>query len=385
MNNFGVPRSLSEALHTTATVRGATHAFYRYPARFSPEFARTFIHKFTDAGDTVLDCFMGGGTSAVEALSTGRRFVGCDLNSLAFFVTLVKTTELSKNDRSLLIDWRSRLASAINLHSGDLPDDERVSQIPWTIRKTLALAVATLPSLPNIRTRNFARCSLLRTSQWALDCKRDIPNKDEFLDKHTLHFSAMLEGAAEFAANYDRSLGSKDEPARRIFNSAAVDLSSTSTLANVRAQLLITSPPYPGVHVLYHRWQVNGRRETAAPYWLANCLDGQPPSYYTMGPRRPETWERYMSEIRSSFCSVKKLLHRNALVVQLVAFSEPNVQYPLYLSAMRDAGYRKVELAELGSTSDSPIIRSVPNRKWYAQSKGAIAASREYVLVHRQR
>ena len=31
------------------------------------------------------------------------------------------------------------------------------------------------------------------------------------------------------------------------------------------ADLVVTSPPYPGIHMLYHRWQVDGRKETDAP------------------------------------------------------------------------------------------------------------------------
>jgi hypothetical protein len=325
---------------------------------------------------------MGGGTTAVEALSAGRQIIGCDLNALSFFLTSVKTSVLSASDRAGLVDWRSQLEPAINLHSSKLAIDERALSIPWNIRKTLALALATLPRLLNVRTRAFARCSLLRTAQWGLDCRRKLPNKAAFLEKHALHFTEMLKGAAEFGSCFDNRAMGRGRTARRLYHCAAADLKTKPNLDGAQARLLITSPPYPGVHVLYHRWQVRGRRETAAPYWLANCLDGQSPSHYTLGPRRPETWDRYMTGIRSSFASVKELLHRDALVVQLVAFSDPETQYPLYMDAMNAAGYAREELPELGN-ADSPIIRSVPNRKWYAESKGILPASREYVLVHR--
>ena len=53
--------ALLEAFHCASPVAGRTHSFYRYPARFSPEFARKAIEAFTQPGDTVLDPFMGGG------------------------------------------------------------------------------------------------------------------------------------------------------------------------------------------------------------------------------------------------------------------------------------------------------------------------------------
>lgn len=65
-------RALLEALYSESPVSGLTHSFYRYPARFSPQFARTAIEAFTQPGDTVFDPFMGGGTTVVEALALGR-------------------------------------------------------------------------------------------------------------------------------------------------------------------------------------------------------------------------------------------------------------------------------------------------------------------------
>jgi DNA modification methylase len=60
---------LREGIHNSEAVKGYTHNFYRYPARFSPVFARAVIEVFTRPGDTVFDPFMGGGTSLVEARS----------------------------------------------------------------------------------------------------------------------------------------------------------------------------------------------------------------------------------------------------------------------------------------------------------------------------
>src|SRR5213593_2260764 len=54
----------------------SVHEFYRYPARFSPEFARAVIEAFSVPGDLVLDPFVGGGTAVVEAALRGRRAMG---------------------------------------------------------------------------------------------------------------------------------------------------------------------------------------------------------------------------------------------------------------------------------------------------------------------
>lgn len=51
------------AVYEQAPVEGWTHGFYRYPARFSPEFARAVIRQLSKKGDLVLDPFVGGGNT----------------------------------------------------------------------------------------------------------------------------------------------------------------------------------------------------------------------------------------------------------------------------------------------------------------------------------
>lgn len=68
----------------------SVHEFYRYPARFSPHFARAAIEAFTEPNELVIDPFAGGGTAVVEAQRSRRRSIGADINSLATFVTQAK-------------------------------------------------------------------------------------------------------------------------------------------------------------------------------------------------------------------------------------------------------------------------------------------------------
>ncbi len=120
---------------STAPVAGLTHTFYRYPARFSPEFVRATINAFTEPGDLVIDPFMGGGTTAVEALATRRRFVGTDLNRLAVFIARTKTTPLTKADCKRLLQWADLIETAVfdsSLDAGAaVADSELTRNVPW--------------------------------------------------------------------------------------------------------------------------------------------------------------------------------------------------------------------------------------------------------------
>jgi hypothetical protein len=77
---------------------------------------------------------------------------------------------------------------------------------------------------------------------------------------------------------------------------------------------------------------------------------------------------------------VRKVIARNAVVVQLVAFSDTESQLPRYLAAMDAAGF--AETIPLGE-GQNRVWRCVPNRKWYCNIVNKQDASREVVLFHR--
>src|SRR5271169_7008592 len=96
---------LIAAARDSDPVRGLTHGYYKYPARFSPSFARAAIETFTQPGDLVLDNHVGGGTTLVEALALGRDAIGVDISALAEFVATVKSTVLEEAELDHLASW----------------------------------------------------------------------------------------------------------------------------------------------------------------------------------------------------------------------------------------------------------------------------------------
>lgn len=379
------------AVHSQHPVRGLTHNFYRYPARFSPLFARAAIEAFSQTGDVILDPFVGGGTTLVEALALGRHAVGVDINPLAVFLTRVKTTQLSGHDLYCVIDWVVSLPEHLNLHRTSVratywQKAGYQRHLPWTIRKIIELALARIQELTEERQQRFARCLLLRVGQWALDCRERIPTASEFRRELFRYLDEFVEGMREFrrAVRKYRSPGF----ARRFslcLNRAAAELPDIPAISSLprRPRLVVTSPPYPGVHVLYHRWNIQGRRESPSPFWIANCEDGRGEAYYTFGSRKQRDLKTYFEEIRSSFEGVRRVLAPGALVIQTLAFSEPDWQTPCFLQAMEQAGFEEVLPQALGLPVDGRLWRSVPGRRWFALIQGNLPTSREVVLFHR--
>lgn len=67
----------------------ATHDA-KYRGNWSPYIPRNIILRYSSEGDTVLDQFVGGGTTAVEAKLTGHNFIGFDINPTAVELTQKK-------------------------------------------------------------------------------------------------------------------------------------------------------------------------------------------------------------------------------------------------------------------------------------------------------
>lgn len=67
----------------------ATHDA-KYRGNWSPYIPRNVILRYSQEGDTVLDQFVGGGTTAVEARLTHRNFIGVDINPAAIGLTKTK-------------------------------------------------------------------------------------------------------------------------------------------------------------------------------------------------------------------------------------------------------------------------------------------------------
>lgn len=383
------------ALDTAPLSQGARrtntpHEFYRYPARFSAQFAAAVIEAFTARNEVVLDPFVGGGTTVVEAIRLGRQAIACDLNALATFVTRVKSTPLNDEAVRSVERWVQSCGERLNIHApapeyaewrqeGYFKDLEAAPT--WRIRKLIAQALQVLPR--DQLARDFSRCVVLRTAQWALDMRAQLPTVAGFRRALLDNALGMLDAHRAFFQDH-----SPDPP--RIIDVGLPGLGKhLDDLETPR--LVLTSPPYPGVYVNYHRWKLFGRREIPAPYWIANRRDGNGLDYYTMCARNEHagrrTLNKYFDRLRTAYEDLATLVGPETVMVQLVGFNDPTDQLARYLEVMRDVGLDEVRLDALATEDDGRLWRTVPGRRWWARAgqREEVAAhtAREVVLIHR--
>lgn len=347
-------------------------------------------------GDSVLDPFVGGGTTIVEAMLGGRQPIGGDLNKLAVFVSRAKTTPQTPDSLDAVRSWGYRIDDIVNMHrpgpsmeawrkDGYLRSIE--DQDTWRITKGIAQARASLSMIESEEGRALARLALLRTSQSVLDMRQQIPSVPEFRCRLAKNTHAMCDVASEFSVLV-HDAGRPEGPSPRIIDQGLPGLERIlSCGSDSKARLVLTSPPYPGVYVLYHRWKVRGRKETPAPFWIVNARDGQGLAHYTMAARADRSLDRYFSQLRNAFAALTKLADANTWFVQLVGFNNVESQLPRYLDMLEAVGLGEYRFDALATDSDGRCWRSVPSRRWWVTATGrnttAPATSREVVLVHR--
>lgn len=374
------------------------HEFYRYPARFAPSVAAAAIAAFTEPGDTVADYFVGGGTTLVEARLAGRLGIGSDTNSLATFVTTVKTRLYSENDLDAVKNWaeggldhRHRLASwpideHLTSYFRNFDGDDMAEQ-----RGLILAALAELSSIKSARARGLARCVVLRTAQWALDMRSEVPSSGHLSEGLTNTATQMINAARRATSRYRAADRCADAGMRRrslVLRQELPGLAGHDAIAGYAPpSLVMTSPPYPGVYVNYHRWKLRGRLETPLPYFIAGQQDGHGLSHYTMAARSDRSLNTYFARLEAAFIDVAAMCARSTWVVQVVGFNDVDTQLIRYLDAMSSAGFDEVVFSKLSNASDGRLWRDVPGRRWWARagerSEVAQHTAREVVLVHR--
>lgn len=91
-----------------------------YPGNWSPYVPRNVILRYSRESDVVLDQFVGGGTTMVEAALLNRRGIGLDINTEALHVAQCHMSSVPHADRIQLLQADARNLACIGDESIDL-------------------------------------------------------------------------------------------------------------------------------------------------------------------------------------------------------------------------------------------------------------------------
>ena len=122
-----------------------THWIYPYKGKFHPQMIRGLLNIIgLEQGDTVLDPFIGSGTTAVEAQLLGINCIGIDVSPLCILQSKVKTESIDVLPQ--IMEWKEEITKGIRPSLFNLEG------------KTLD---ETINSIPNEKVKNFYKMAKL--------------------------------------------------------------------------------------------------------------------------------------------------------------------------------------------------------------------------------
>ena len=121
---------------------------HTFPAAFGDDFARELIVRHSREGEALLDPFMGGGTTLLQAQLAGRICSGIDIDPVAYLVAKVATTRY----RAATIDRLSEYVYEFLERIGSALHDFGVLERLWAPGSVHEIAGLTLsvPDRPEI-------------------------------------------------------------------------------------------------------------------------------------------------------------------------------------------------------------------------------------------
>ncbi|MFX0184059.1 MAG: DNA methyltransferase [Candidatus Hodarchaeota archaeon] len=229
-----------------------THTFYSYPAKFLSKLPRALISHYTDEGDLVLDPFVGGGTTGVEAMVLNRRFIGYDLNPFAIFISNVKTTFIDplelKSTLNIILAAMSNFQEPTNEY---LEQDDKYclgSKMAQEIN-CIATIIAKLKGKSS-SIQNFFQLALIHSIK--IVGRRDFEIRDNWREASIVPIFKRKSKKMIHQINSIRK-HIKFVPEFRLSSNHNMELKNASV------DLIVTSPPYKDKDIEYQQIQIQRR------------------------------------------------------------------------------------------------------------------------------
>jgi site-specific DNA-methyltransferase (cytosine-N4-specific) len=229
------------------------HTLHPWPAKFIPHIPRKAILDYTQPDGTVLDPFMGCGTTLLEARQLGRRSIGVDNNAVAVLISRAKTAAYKGKDVARLRE----LARALPQRLGNLrarpdltPESENFGY--WFPRDVVARLAALkgliLDEQEPLRTLLLAALSsiVVRVSYQDSDTRYKRVDREISPRAVDRAFGQRLD---YLIAQLPTTLEKQTAPVQ-IYQGDARDL---QPIVSNSVDLVVTSPPYLNAYD-YHKY-----------------------------------------------------------------------------------------------------------------------------------
>lgn len=140
----------------TSTYKGI-YAMHKYWGKKPFNEISKFIEKYSEQGETVMDCFCGSGVTLIEAVKADRKTIGVDLNPIAIKLARVSLTSIKIDDiKGTFADIKNKLKEKINsLYQMEYGGEQTtVTHTIWKDNNPIEVWYSTENSKKKIRVGN---------------------------------------------------------------------------------------------------------------------------------------------------------------------------------------------------------------------------------------
>lgn len=241
------------------------HSLHWYPATYVSAIPGTLIGHLSAPGDLVLDPFCGSGTTGVEAIRLGRRYIGIDNNPVATLISHAKIAFPVPSEFSRCLDQVVREAQRLSSKELKSNHPHFAELVDWYHPQTLHEITCILKAIVEVDEDRLKDCLLAVLSgvlkncssqgrHWGWVCDNVKPKKTEivyraafsiFMNASNDYINASMFSLDEAYANTPGQDRSRVRARGRLLREDSV--SAMSKIRKNSVRLLVTSPPYYGV------------------------------------------------------------------------------------------------------------------------------------------
>ncbi len=419
LNSIVVDPSWSFADCTQRHTRYITHAYHTYPAKFIPQLATRLILELSEQGDTIVDPFMGSGTTIIEAMVHSRKGIGTDINPVAHLIAKVKSTPIApKILEAHFAELASQLHSANSLQpklfgkqpAVASPQNDRIDY--WFSneqKKQLDAILGAIMEISNQAVREFFMVGfsqILKTcSIWlqkSVKPVRDLHKKPaDPLKAFERQVKAMLKRNQEFHDMLPKNVVANIERFRKVYSADARCIPINAGTA----KLVVTSPPYVTSYEYADLHQLTGlwfsyfdalpqfrQKFIGSTYTAREPINLQSEIGETivsnLKNKKAREVEKYFADMLECFTEMNRVLKKGGfacVVIGNTAFQGVEIlNAEVYVEQMQALGFKTHNIVRREIPSKMlPQVRDPKNGKFTsATAKGNVLVyPTEYILI----
>lgn len=289
------------------------HSLHSYPARFIPQIPRKAINEYSTEGQTVLDPFVGCGTTLLESVIRGRNAIGIDNNEVACLVSRAKTAKYLETD-FLALDELQQKVSHESLMSTIEPDIPQYDNMEYWFDANAITELGQLRTLINALEGN---AQLLAKTVFS-----SIIVSVSYQDSDTRYSRKpyIYQPGRAFSL-FMRKLAAAMRDAKAtapLINAQATVFQKDGRLIDFiepcSVQLIVTSPPYLNAYD-YHKYHRHRLQWISGDVSMARDLEIGKHDTFT---RKGATPEQYFDDMALCFSQWEKVLTDSGTIIIVI-------------------------------------------------------------------